>query len=483
LQRILTFTPKLKKQNRNPRFKLSTINHYCLQPLKTAKKLQNLGKCLKPFTAKTVIRLEGKHVMLFGIYRGLPKEATRLIYSLILPSVAYGMLYTDISYFLTTVQGLPDVTMGIIVTLMGVSTFSASIPLGMAADRYGKKKVLVAGNIVASVTLVIFALTTNPAVLFAAAILEGVSEGAAAAAISALLAEKCDATKRNSVFSLFGFAQSMAFGAGSFAIPAVVVFQVLGFGDRESHTLLYIALAMLSLASTFLMLRISESRIPNGVKKTKSKLNIKRLFPKKSRNVLAKYVLTGATIAFGAGLFVPLMTRWMNLQYGVADQVSGPILGATSLVIGVSTLASPYLAKKIGLVKAVVATQATSTLFMFLTPLSPSFLLASTVYTLRAFLMNMSSPLEQSMIMGLVATDERGAASGISTALWRLPNALSSFIGAWLMGIGFLALPFFLATAFYVVSIVMFWFFFKNTLMPEEIAEKQSQVDVHEKLS
>jgi MFS family permease len=240
---------------------------------------------------------------------------------------------------------------------------------------------------------------------------------------------------------------------------------------------------MLSLASTVLMLRISESRIPNGVKKTKSKLSIKGLFPQKSRNVLAKYVLTGATIAFGAGLFVPLMTRWMNLQYGVADQVSGPILGATSLVIGVSTLASPYLAKKIGLVKAVVATQATSTLFMFLTPLSPNFLLASSVYTTRAFLMNMSSPLEQSMIMGLVATNERGVASGISTALWRLPNALSSFIGAWLMGIGFLALPFFLATAFYVVSIVMFWFFFKNTLMPEEIAEKQSQVDVHEKLS
>jgi len=85
--------------------------------------------------------------------------------------------------------------------------------------------------------------------------------------------------------------------------------------------------------------------------------------------------------------------------------------------------------------------------------------------------------------MGLVATDERGAASGISTALWRLPNALSSFIGAWLMGSGFLALPFFLATAFYVVSITMFWFFFKNTRMPEETPECQPKVDVQEKLS
>jgi len=413
----------------------------------------------------------------FGSYRGLPLEATRLIYSLILPSVAYGMLYTDISYFLTNIQGLPDVTMGLIVTLMGVSTFGASIPLGMVADRYGKKKVLIAGNVVASLTIAVFALTTNLAVLFAAAILEGAAEGATSAAISALLAEKCEATKRNSVFSLFGFTQSIAFGAGGFAIPAVVVFQFMGLDSRESHILLYVIMAMLSLGSTALMFRVSESRITSQTT-TRVKFSINDLFPKKSRKVLAKYVLTGATIAFGAGLFVPLMTRWMNLQYNVADDVSGFVLAVSSLAIGVATLGSPYLAKKFGLVKAVVTTQATSTLFMFLTPFSPSMVLASTMYTVRAFLMNMSSPLEQSMIMGLVVKEERGAASGISTALWRLPNALSSFIGAWLMGIGFLMLPFFLATGFYVASIAMFWLFFRNTKMPEEILECKGQTEI-----
>ncbi len=409
--------------------------------------------------------------MLFGTYRGLPKEATRIIYALMVPSLAYGMLYTDISYFLTVVQGLSDVTMGIIVTLMGVSTFAASIPLGMVADRYGRKKVLILGNIAASATLAVFALTTNPAILAVAAILEGISEGASSAATSALLAEKCDATQRTSVFSLFGFAQGVAFGAGAFAIPAIVIFQFMGFGDRESHILLYVALAILSLASTSLMLGITESRtLP-----IKSKFTISSILPRKSRVVLAKYILTGATIAFGAGLIIPLMTRWMHLQYGVADDVSGPILGAASLVIGVATLASPYIAKKVGLVKAVVVTQSASTLFMFLTPLSPSFYLASMVYTVRAFLMNMSSPLEQSMIMGLVATEERGVASGTSTALWRLPNALSSFIGAWMLGLGLLALPFFVGTAFYLVSVVMFWFFFKRTRLPEEESKSDNQ--------
>jgi len=373
------------------------------------------------------------------------------------------MFYTDISYFLTTVQGLSDATMGIVVTLMGISMFAASVPLGIAADKYGRKKMLIIGNVIASATLAVFALTTNLAILMAAAIFEGISEGASSAAIGALIADKVSVEKRNSAFSLFGFAQSMAFGIGSFAITFVVVFQFMGFANRESHILLFVLLAALSLISTVIMLKISESK---NLKKEKT--GIKHLLPHKSREVLLKYVLSGAIIAFGAGMVVPLMARWMDLQYGISDAVSGPILGASSMVIGLATLAAPALAKRMGLIKAVVATQAVSTVFMFATPLSPFYSSASLVYTVRAFLMNMSSPLQQSMIMGLVAEDERGAASGISAALWRLPNALSTFIGAWLMGIGLLAAPFFLATFFYGVSIVMFWFFFRNTRMPEE---------------
>jgi predicted MFS family arabinose efflux permease len=115
-----------------------------------------------------------------------------------------------------------------------------------------------------------------------------------------------------------------------------------------------------------------------------------------------------------------------------------------------------------------VITQITSTIFMFATPFSPSYALAGFVYSMRALLMNMASPLSQSMIMGLVPEDERGTASGISGALWRLPNALSTWIGAWLMGIGLLFEPFFMAGLFYIVSIMLFWIFFRKVKMPEE---------------
>ena len=176
--------------------------------------------------------------MRFENYRGLHKETKYLICSAILPSISYGMFYTDISYFLTSIQGLPDTTMGLIITLIGVSTFSASIPLGMAADRYGRRKMLITGNIIASAIMAVFALTTNPAFLFAAAIGEGIAEAAFAASMGALIAEKVATKKRNNAFSLYGFAQSMAFGLGSLIIPVTVIFEGFGFSNRESHVIL-----------------------------------------------------------------------------------------------------------------------------------------------------------------------------------------------------------------------------------------------------
>ncbi|MGD0994989.1 MAG: MFS transporter [Candidatus Bathyarchaeia archaeon] len=398
---------------------------------------------------------------MFNTYRGMQKEAKYLIYSSVLPSVAYGMFYTDIAYFLTTVQGLSFNLMGLIVTVMGISTFATCVPMGIVADKYGRKRVLILGNIIASVIIAVFALTTNPALLIIAAIFEGISEAASYSSSSALLAEKAEDAKRNSVFSMFGFAQSTAFGLGAIAILATSTMG--GFTNKESHVLLYVIFAVLSLSSTLIIFKVSESK-----RSTKANATLSELLPRKSKNVLVKYAFTGAIIAFGAGMVVPLMTAWMKAQYGIPDSLSGPILGFSSIVIGITTLAAPSLAKRFGVVNAIVVTEAVSTIFMFTTPLSPNYIVASIVYTSRAFLMNMSSPLAQSMIMGLVAEDERGAASGVSSALWRLPSALSSFVGAWLIGMGFLAAPFFLAALFYIVSISLFWYYFRHTKMPEE---------------
>jgi predicted MFS family arabinose efflux permease len=171
-------------------------------------------------------------------------------------------------------------------------------------------------------------------------------------------------------------------------------------------------------------------------------------------------------------MVVPLMSGWLKLSYGVSDQLSGPMLGVSTILMGVTNLAVPRIARRFGVVKAIVITQGSSTLFMLAVPFSPSFGIVSVVYITRSVLMNMSNPMEQSLILGLVAPDERSEASGISAALWRLPNSLSSWIGANLMEAGYLALPFYIASLLYVVSIGLFWYFFNKIRLPEEMILK-----------
>jgi MFS family permease len=404
---------------------------------------------------------------MFSGFTGIPREARLLIYAGLLPALAYGMFYTDVSYFLTRVQGIDPLFMGALITMMGVSSFIFSIPLGAWADRFGRKKLLILGNVISAADIAIFALTTEPIFLIMAALAEGISEAGFMAASSAMMAEKAGDANRTKVFAVQAFASGIAFGVGSFIIPVVVVFESMGLSSRDSHVLLYIILALGALGSTYFMLKVSESKtLKTG------KFTLRNLLPKKSRGTIAKYTAAGAIVAFGAGMVVPLMTYWLNLAYGIPDSVSGPIIGVSNILIGVANLAAPPLARRIGLVKAIVVTQAISTVFMVATPLSPDWVGASSVWTVRTFLMNMANPLQSSMIMGLIAPEDRGVASGISGALWRLPNALSTSLGAGLMAAGFLGEPFFLAGGLYVVSISLFWIFFRKTKMPEEMVQQ-----------
>jgi hypothetical protein len=48
------------------------------------------------------------------------------------------------------------------------------------------------------------------------------------------------------------------------------------------------------------------------------------------------------------------------------------------------------------------------------------------------------------------------------------------------MQLGYLALPFYIATVIYMFSIGMFWYFFRNTRMPEEAPECERQVAIKE---
>jgi len=399
---------------------------------------------------------------LFGAYRELPRNAKLLIYLSFMPWLAFSLIFTDLSFFLTKVQGFSEAFAGNIITTIGVANVAASIPVGILADRYGRRRFLLLGNLFASVTLSAFALTTQVGALYLAAVVEGVTEAMFATSSQAMLTSLAGDEHRTAAFSFWSALSNVAFGLSGFALPLVFVAQLAGFSSAYGHVLLFVGVAGLSAASTPLLLRIPESQ-----KGEKAK-TIREFLPTKSKWVLLRYGVTSVLIALGAGFFVPLMTLWFSLRYGVPDTVSGPLLGFGGFLIAAVSLVAPFLARRLGLVRAAALSQGLSMLFMVLVPLSPTFAVAGVIFTVRSFLMNVSNPMVQSLVMGLVTPDERGAAAGLSAAIWRFPNSISTSVGAVWMGEGLLALPFYLASVLYVISITLFWYFFRPVKLPEE---------------
>lgn len=395
---------------------------------------------------------------MFSEYRGIPRQATLLIYVSFIPNVLIGFIYSDLSYFLPEIQHVSN--WGLAIGAMGVTLVALSIPFGLLADRYGRLKMLVLGNICASLSLFGFALTSDFSLIILIAILEGAGEAAYAVSFVALIAEKAGDEKRTPAFSLLAFLGWIAGALGNYIILTVPALQARGYSFGQAHVLLYEIVAILSLAVTPFLFLVKESSV---------RRQGKGILPRKSLGVLGKFGAYSVLIALGAGLFVPIMAYWFKAAYGVTDVVSLNFLGATYLLTAFVVFISPRLAKKLGLVKATVVTQASSTFFMLAVPLSPTFTISASVYLVRVFLMNLSNPLTQSLIMGLVSPDERGMASGITASMWRLPNSLSVYAGSSLLVAGYLALPFYIATVFYVAGIAIFWFVFKDARLPEEV--------------
>jgi predicted MFS family arabinose efflux permease len=159
---------------------------------------------------------------------------------------------------------------------------------------------------------------------------------------------------------------------------------------------------------------------------------------------------------------LPLIATWFYYKFGLPDTYSGPLLAVAGITIGIAAVVSPRLSRRYGLARSIVLTEGLSTVFMFSLVFIPNAALAGVVYVVRAALMNMSAPLNDSFLMGITPAGGRGLASSVNTIFWRLPNSFTTIIGSVILESGNYDLPFLLATIFYAASIIGFYAMFRK---------------------
>jgi MFS family permease len=376
-------------------------------------------------------------------------------------------------YFLIYLTAfLPEIgfTPALAATIFGIEGFAlvvAGIPLAMLSDRLGRKWFVVLGSFVFAVTILVFGITRDVDVMYAAAALGGLGEAALLASWNAMIADLTDLSNRDAAFSLSFIVGTASYSLGS-AVP-------IAFGPIESatgltplavHSWAFIVFGLVSFgspAALWLLLRNYAEKPPER-KSEGLKLG--------GMNLALKFSVFNSIIGLGAGLIIPLMATWLLLKFAVPDTYSGPFLALSGLTIAFAAVASPRLSKRMGLFPAIVATAGSSTAFMFSLAFVPSVFAAGGLYLVRAALMNMNSPLMDSFLMGITPPNRRGLASTINAVVWRVPNTASTIVGGYILtyavfnvpslGISHLDLPWILATALYLVGIGLLYANFRN---------------------
>lgn len=387
---------------------------------------------------------------------------------------AYGFIAVVLGLYLAQV-GLSDTQVGLVLSLTLLGDAAVSLPITIVADRFGRRRMLIAGAGLMVLAGMVFALTNDITLLTITAIIGTISPsgnevGPFLAVEQAALPQTTSDKQRTQVFAWYSLLGSVMTGIGSFAGGLLAQsLQDAGQTPLNSYRAVIIGYALLGAALGLMFVQLSpavEIRGPQGPVTLQSLFGLKR-----SRRVVINLSLLFMLDAFAGGLIVQsLMALWFNRRFGVDPAVIGAIYLGANLFAGLSALAAARVAARYGLVNTMVFSHVPSNLLLILVPLMPNLPLAIMVLLARFSISQMDVPTRQSYTVAVVDPEERSAANGVTAIARTAAAAVSPVATGVLFSAGgfWLSMPFFLAGGLKLVYDFLLYRRFITVKPPEE---------------
>lgn len=127
--------------------------------------------------------------------------------------IGVGALIPILPYAVIDVAGGSETTMALLMASFAISMFFGAPILGMISDRIGRRKVLYSSVLVSTIGHLIFALTTDLTIMFAARILAGIGAGNIGV-IQAIITDRTEPEERAKWMGMLGAFIGFGFVAG-----------------------------------------------------------------------------------------------------------------------------------------------------------------------------------------------------------------------------------------------------------------------------
>ncbi len=386
------------------------------------------------------------------------------------------------------VQGFSALTLGLMFTIVAITSAILSATIGLLSDRVGRKPFLVIIPWLAALAALVFAFSHTVVVLFIFAALGSFGRGAGAGAGAigpyqpaeqALLAGTVPARYRNNLFGRVAFASSLGSLLGSgplLALPTVLTaLGLFALQGEASYRVTFLIMAAVSALAGLLALPISDplmrSRKPptgNPPGQPETKRQIRFTISRQTWPLLLRLWTTNSLNGLAIGFFGPFITYWFYKRYGVGAVTVGLLYSIINLGALAANLGAARMAARLGLVRAIVLSRALQAVLILPMVLAPTFWLAGVFYFVRMLAQRAGLPLRQSYVMGVVPPEERGSVGALSNIPMQVTSAISPSLAGYLFDHVALALPFEIGALLQGINTILFYFFFHALLPPEE---------------
>jgi MFS family permease len=307
--------------------------------------------------------------------------------------------------------GLSNFKIGVIVTATLLGSALLTLLAGLRMNHWAAIKVLAASCGLMALTGVGYATFTQFWPLVVVGFVGTLNPSAGDVSLflpteQAVMADLSDAHERPHRFAIYNLGGSLAGAAGALVSPLpdrlarnhgwdVVTVQRLSF-------LIYVVVG----AACFLVYR--------GLR-THAEFETPRRGLHKSKAIVVRLSALFTLDSAGGGLVVTsLLVLYLDVRFDLSPAATGTTLAAAGVLTAFSQLASPRIAKRIGLVRTMVFTHIPANVFLILAGIVPSAPAAVTFLLLRAALSQMDVPVRQALVMHVVEPDERAAAASVT---------------------------------------------------------------------
>ncbi|KAK3115508.1 hypothetical protein LTR53_005084 [Teratosphaeriaceae sp. CCFEE 6253] len=374
---------------------------------------------------------------------------------------AYGSSTLILALYLAAL-GHSDVKIGLFMTLTLVGDVAISLALTVVADSLGRRRILIMGALLMTVSGIVFATVTSYWMLLLAAVVGVISPsgneiGPFRAVEESTIAHLSDPKTLSDVFAWYVVLGTLGTAGGSLSCGwATQALQAGGWSEVASFRLVFWVYAVIGLVKAavssllspaceveqpqkgalearpgdppieldeqqpFLADDDAEASHSQPVaseappkKQPSRRFGITKLSPT-SQATLIRLCALFFVDSLASGM-VPgsLIAFFMERKFGMPQGKLGTIIAAASFVSSIGNIFASSIAKRIGLVKTMVFTHLPSAIFLALFPLPSSLVLTITFLVARSSLASMDQAPRSAFLSAVVLPGERTAVMGI----------------------------------------------------------------------